>query len=161
MTAGEPVPVVRPATRRDVPLRAALRRTWAEEEAGAALPDAGFEESFAEWFDREAAQRHSWLAECDGDAVGMLNLTVFTRMPRPHHGSEPRAGDQWGYLANVYVVPAHRDRGTGGRLLDAAVAHADAHRFARLVLNPSERSVPFYARAGFAPASALMFRLPR
>ena len=64
----------------------------------------------------------------------------------------------WGYVANVYVVPSARDTGTGTLLLEAVTAHADEHGYARLVLSPSERSVPFYERAGFAPATSLMLR---
>ena len=41
-------------------------------------------------------------------------------------------------------------------LLDAALGHARERDFARVVLSPSERSVPFYKRAGFAPATRLM-----
>jgi hypothetical protein len=40
----------------------------------------------------------------------------------------------------------------------ASVACADAGGFARVVLSPSQRSVPFYRRAGFGPAGALLSR---
>ncbi len=46
----------------------------------------------------------------------------------------------------------------GRRLLDSAVSYADDHDFARVVLSPSERSIPFYERAGFIPASNLIVR---
>jgi GNAT superfamily N-acetyltransferase len=146
---------IRTATRSDVPVLAALRRAWTEEGRGG-IDDAGYEEAFAAWFEREEHQRTTWLAEVDGVAVGMLNLLVFTRMPRPAAGPPPPS--RWGYVANVYVEPGARDAGVGRRLLDAVLAHADAEGFARLVLSPSERSVPFYERAGFAPATSLMLR---
>ena len=149
---------VRVATAADVPVIAGLRRAWTEENAGAPVEDPSFDEVFADWFAREAGQRVTWLAEADGRAVGMLNLLVFTRMPRPRGGDTAGPPAQWGYVANVYVVPSDRDRGTGRRLLDAVTAHADQRGFARLVLSPSERSVPFYERAGFAPATSLMLR---
>jgi GNAT superfamily N-acetyltransferase len=88
----------------------------------------------------------------------MLNLLVFTRMPRPRSAAVPGGPDRWGYVANVYVLPAARDAGVGRALRDAVLAHADAEGFARLVLSPSERSVPFYERAGFVPATSLMVR---
>lgn len=145
---------VRVATAADVPVVAGLRRAWTEENAGGTVEDPSFEAVFADWFEREAGQRVTWLAE-DGDrAVGMLNMLVFTRMPRPSAADPGR----WGYVANVYVVPGDRDRGVGRLLLDAVTAHADEQGFARLVLSPSERSVPFYERAGFAPATSLMLR---
>ncbi len=124
-----------------------------EENAGAPVEDPGYEAAFAGWFDAEAHQRVSWLAEQDGEAVGMVNLAVFTRMPRP--GSP---ATRWGYVANVYVVPPARDSGVGTRLMDAVTRHADEQGFVRLVLSPSERSVPLYLRAGFAPATALLLR---
>ena len=149
--------VVRTATRSDVPVIAALRRTLAEETDGPVDAD-GFEQALADWFEREHDQRVTWIAEVDGRPVGMLNMLVFTRMPRPRPAQAAPYAGQWGYVANVYVEQPHRDQGIGRTLLDAAIAHADAHGFARVVLSPSERSVPFYARAGFAPATSLMLR---
>jgi GNAT superfamily N-acetyltransferase len=155
---GASVVEVRVATDADVPALASLRRAWTEEVRGTAIDDDGFEDAFAAWWEQESAQRVTWVAAGDSGpgVVGMLNLAVFTRMPRPRDGA-PWA-ERWGYLANVYVVPAHRGRGTGRLLLEAAVAHADREGFARLVLSPSERSVPFYTRAGFGPATSLMVR---
>jgi GNAT superfamily N-acetyltransferase len=152
------VTTVRVATAADVPVVAGLRRAWTEENAGGTVEDPSFEAVFADWFEREAGQRVTWLAE-DGDrAVGMLNMLVFTRMPRPSAADASAPPGRWGYVANVYVVPGDRDRGVGRLLLDAVTAHADEQGFARLVLSPSERSVPFYERAGFAPATSLMLR---
>lgn len=60
------------------------------------------------------------------------------------------------WFAHVYVDAGHRDGGVGRRLLDVALDHARERDYARVVLSPSERSVPFYERAGFAPATSLM-----
>jgi GNAT superfamily N-acetyltransferase len=149
---------VRTATPDDVPVIAGLRRAWTEENAGQPVDDPSFDDVFAEWFAGEAHQRVTWLAEDDGRVLGMLNLLVFTRMPRPRAAEAPAHPGQWGYVANVYVVPGDRDRGIGRLLLDAVTAHADKNHYARLVLSPSERSVPFYERAGFAPATSLLLR---
>ncbi len=43
-------------------------------------------------------------------------------------------------------------------LLATLLAYADERGFARVVLGPSERSVPFYGRAGFGPADTLLLR---
>ena len=144
---------------------ARMRRAWTEEYAGREIHDDRFEDEFAAWFEREAHQRVTWLAEVDGGAeastndgtaVGMLNMLVFTRMPRPR--SDDTHPSQWGYIANVFVDADRRDSGVGRQLLDAATAYAEEHRFARLVLSPSERSVPFYRRAGFVPATSLLIK---
>ncbi|MFD4640593.1 GNAT family N-acetyltransferase [Lentzea sp. NPDC058436] len=54
------------------------------------------------------------------------------------------------------MLAAHRNRGVGTTLLDTAVAHARDRGCARIVLSPSERSVSFYERAGFGPATMLL-----
>ena len=146
--------VIRLADDADVPALATLRAEWTREWGGAE-GDAGFAERFAAWFDEELARRVTWLAETADRAIGMVNLTVFERMPQPG-----RAPSRWGYLANAFVLAAYRDQGIGGRLLDALLHYADEHGFARVVLNPSERAIPLYLRAGFRPASALLVRTP-
>jgi GNAT superfamily N-acetyltransferase len=146
------VTAVRVATASDVDTLAELRRAWTEERRGAG-PDPTFVERFRTWFAAEAHQRTFWLAEDGPTSVGMTNLLVFERMPGP----DVDAG-RWGYLGNLYVSPSHRNAGVGRLLLDALLAHADSAGLERVVLSPSERSVPFYRRAGFDPAHALLLR---
>ena len=136
---------------------ARMRAAWTEEYAGEAIDDDGFLERFESWYSREADQRVTWLAEQDGAPVGMLNMLVFTRMPRPRRPDEMRPS-QWGYIANVFVEGAVRNAGVGRQLLDQATAYAEEHGFARIVLSPTERSVPFYSRAGFVPATSLLVK---
>lgn len=62
----------------------------------------------------------------------------------------------------MYVRPSSRNRGVGAALLDTALAEARRRGYERVVLNPSERSVPLYRRAGFVPESGLfVLQLPR
>jgi GNAT superfamily N-acetyltransferase len=140
------------AGERDVAALAALRRQWTEEQYGE-CDDPDFEQRFAAWFAAEAPHRVSWLAEVDGRPVGMVNLSVFERMPRP--GRPP---SRWGYVANVFVLAAYRDRGIGQRLLSAVLEYADRNGLVRVVLYPSQRAVPFYTRLGFGPADMLMVK---
>lgn len=141
----------------DRPVVARLRRAWAEEQAGQVIDDPDFDAAFAGWAEREESQRVTWVVSLDGVDVGMLNMLVFERMPRPGDAVTGRP-TKWGYIANVYVDERHRDGGLGRLLLDAASSYAEEHRFARLVLSPSERSVSFYARAGFVPATSLLVK---
>jgi GNAT superfamily N-acetyltransferase len=149
---------IRTSTVADVPLIARLRAAWTEEYAGQSIDDDDFLSRFEDWFARESDQRVTWLAEVDREAVGMLNMLAFTRMPRPRRPDETRPSHQWGYIANVFVAEAARNSGIGRQLLDAATAYAVEHGFARIVLSPSERSVPFYAHAGFVPATSLLIK---
>jgi GNAT superfamily N-acetyltransferase len=143
----------------DLHALAGLRRAWAEEQASAEVEapgfEAGFEAEFAAWFEREHDQRVTWLALSADRPVGMLNLLVFTRMPRPG-----RPTSRWGYLANFFVLAGHRGAGIGGRLLETCVEYADGEGFVRIVLSPSERSRTLYRRSGFASADDLMVRRP-
>lgn len=142
---------VRQVSNRDSAGLAALRRAWSEEMAGGALNDDGFEERFSRWSAAEESRRVMFVAVVGGQDVGMVNLAVFERMPRPE-----QASSRWCYLGNAFVLAEHRDRGVGSALLDAAVNHARACGAVRIVLSPSRRSEPFYRRAGFGPATMLM-----
>lgn len=139
------------ATDDDVPSLAALRRRWAEEDAGEPLDDAGYDAAFASWWASESAHRRHWLATVDGDAVGMASIVVMTRMPQPGHQRPP-----WGYVHHVYVTPEHRNGGVGAALVGHVVAACRSDGFQRLVLHPRPRSVPFYERLGFTAADDLV-----
>jgi GNAT superfamily N-acetyltransferase len=146
--------VIRRAEHADLAAIVQLRREWTREEHGdTADPD--FDEHLAAWFARESSRRITWMAGEGGRPVGMLNLAIYERMPRPG-----RALSRWGYLGNVFVLAAYRSRGIGSQLVRAALNYADENGFARVVLSPSERSIPIYERAGFGPADALMLRTP-
>ena len=149
-----PTPVIRIAGSADVPAVAALRRTWTVEQHGD-VADEGFEARFLDWYERESARRVCWLGEVSGQPVGMMNLSIFERMPRPGLDT-----GTWGYLANAFVLEQYRNQGVGGRLLDALLAYADDHAYIRIVLRPTERAIPFYQRAGFAPDGGFLVRYP-
>ena len=144
---------VRLASPDDVDALAALRRAWVEEQHGSPVDDPDFEADFRAWFAGEGDLRITWLAESEGLPVGMVNLRIFDRMPRPG-----RAPSRWGYLSNFFVRADHRGRGVGSRLLEHCVRYADDHGFVRVVLSPSELSVPLYVRTGFGPATSLLLR---
>jgi GNAT superfamily N-acetyltransferase len=140
------------ATADDVGALTELREQWTRERHGTGA-DPGFADRFGAWFTAEAHQRTFWLAVHDATAIGMANLLTFERMPGPGVDT-----GRWGYLGNMFVVPDHRNAGVGRQLLDTLVAHADARGFERIVLSPSERSVPFYRAAGFGDADELLLR---
>lgn len=131
-----------------------LRREWTQEQDGG-QPDADFEARLAAWFARESARRITWLAEAASRPVGMMNLAIFERMPRPGH--EPSC---WGYLGNAFILAAYRNQGIGTQLLHAVLRYADENDLARVVLSPSDRAISLYERAGFGPADSLMLRTP-
>jgi len=147
-----PAPVIRTAGAADAPALAALRSAWTAEQYGH-VDDEGFEARFLDWYERESGRRITWLAEVSGEMVGMMNLAVFDRMPRPG-----RDASSWGYLANAFVLAAYRSKGIGSLLLRALLAHADGHDYDRVVLRPSQRAIPFYQRLGFSADNDLLVR---
>ena len=138
---------VRQAGPGDLNAIAALRALW--DDAAAEHPDDmhGFADSFARWLATEGDRRTLWIAAAGTEDVGMASLFEYRRMPRPG-----RLDSRWGYVANMFVRPEHRNRGIGSALLGAITAAADARGYVRLVLSPTARAIPLYHRAGFVPA---------
>lgn len=145
-------PTTRITTVADVPALVALRTAW-HAERGTPVTDDGFAERFAAWYVEQSRQRVIWLAERDGEPIGTVGLLVYRRMPWP--GRDAR---DWGYLGNAFVPAEHRGAGVGRLLLDALLDHATHLDLYAVLLSPSERSVPFYRRAGFRPTDKHMIR---
>ena len=146
-----PPVVVRRARWDDVALFCALRLQWQNEE-----PSPEFEYRFTGWFEREWPSRWWWLALDDQRPVGMVNLKLFHRMPTAQDTTA-----SWGYLCNLFVSPTHRTQGVGGSLVGALLAVAQDHDLVRVVLSPSEESVPLYQRHGFTDAHGLLAWYPQ
>jgi GNAT superfamily N-acetyltransferase len=99
--------VIRRAEHADLAAIVRLRREWTQEQEGD-RGDPTFDDRFAAWLARESSHRITWLAQADGRPVGMMNLAIFERMPRPG-----RAPSRWGYLGNAFVLAAYRNQGIG------------------------------------------------
>ena len=134
---------IRMATAADAAALAGLRALF----LGGHDCDEAFAGAVAAWIEEEGERRTTWLAERGGAAIGMASLFEYRRMPKPG-----LPASRWGYVSNVFVREEARDGGVGAAVLDAVVGAAEARGYARLVLSPSERAVPFFARAGFLVA---------
>jgi GNAT superfamily N-acetyltransferase len=143
---------IRVADERDLTALAGLRRAWLEERSGRPVDDPGFEAAFEQWWRVELPRRTFWLAEVGSErsgftVVGSINVVEIVHMPRP--GAR---GGRIGHVGNAFVLASFADRGVPRALLAAAVGHARARRYRRLLLAPTAGSAPFYRRAGFFPA---------
>jgi GNAT superfamily N-acetyltransferase len=143
---------IRVATADDVDALARLRWQMTDEEGDVREPLADFLPRFREAVARfEASGSWTiWVAVADDRVVGCLWLKRIERVPRPN-----RDAVRMGYVTNVYVEPAWRNRGIGSRLLAAVRAVAERERLAELFVWPSERAVTLYRRAGYAPSLEL------
>jgi GNAT superfamily N-acetyltransferase len=141
---------IRTALPQDVGTLARLRWQLYTEDAPALSESAAEYRQRFERFAREALADPDWrvwVAEDeDGAVVGAMWRFRVPRIPQPDRG-EPAP---LGYLTNVYVQPAHRDGGLGSRMLRAVIDASRAEGFSLIVTWPSDRSYPFYERAGFA-----------
>jgi GNAT superfamily N-acetyltransferase len=140
----------------DVPVLAALRRAWSEENAGGPIDDPEFEAAFDEWWRAERLTRTFFLVELDGTPVGMGNVKHYNRMPA---AGRPR-DEAWGYVGNIFVLAAHRNAGVGRELMTELIAWATRMGLDHLRLAPSPLSTSFYERLGFEPGAVVQLDPP-
>ena len=136
------------ATQVDVPQLADMRWDFQIEDGAALpLPDKAAFLRHCTAFLQQGFERGDWtywVADHQGELVAQIFVCTIRPVPRPG-----RLDDRYGYMTNVYTRPAYRNRGIGTALLRQVTRWAAEHDFAFLIVSPSERSVPFYQRAGF------------
>ena len=88
---------------------------------------------------------HCWVLDAGDQIAGQLWLQLIEKLPNPVAEFELHA-----YITNVYVRPEARGSGAGGRLLKEALAFCREHHVDSVLLWPTPRSRPLYARHGFA-----------
>lgn len=94
-----------------------------------------------------------WVAEQDGLIVSHVYIERIRKVPRPTSFDA-----EYGYLTNMYTVPALRGQGIGTELLRTAVAWAREQHLEMIILWPAKGREPFYARGGFVPEPEALSR---
>ncbi|MEU5530509.1 GNAT family N-acetyltransferase [Micromonospora chersina] len=89
----------------------------------------------------------AWVAEADGQVVGWVSAY------RNIQTSAANVGE----ISTLHVHPAHRLRGAGTALLDAALAHLRLLGAKRLLTWSQPGSLPFARRHGFTPSRELRY----
>jgi GNAT superfamily N-acetyltransferase len=136
---------VRRAARSDARAMAMMRYAFRTELAAPAESEQQFVERATAWLaDRlELGSWTGWLA-LEQEPVGLVLAHLVEKVPNPV--VEP---ESLGYISSLYVRPRCRGRGVGDALLRTAVGFCREHGVDTVVLWPSPRSVPLYARHGF------------
>ncbi|MEO3771282.1 GNAT family N-acetyltransferase [Micromonospora sp. B9E7] len=136
---------VRAGTPADAVALAGLRwRRLTEEDGYPGNDHDDFVELFATWVTEHLSTHRPFVAEVDGDVVGMAWLMVADRVPAPTRRHR-RTGD----VQAVYVVPELRNSGIGAALLTVMLAEARELGLEHVTVHSSERAVRLYQRAGF------------
>lgn len=91
------------------------------------------------------------VAEEAGRIVSVVYVGMLEKMPSPS-GERLRMG----YVANVFTLPALRNRRIAAGLMDTVQDWARTHFFETLFVLPGEKSVPFFERQGFSADSGMM-----
>lgn len=105
-----------------------------------------------QWLISRPESHQPFVAVSAGRMVGMAWLAFLQRVPNAH--VETRlAGD----VQSVFVLPGHRNGGTGNRLLEFVIDHARAQHLEFLTVRPSRRSVAFYQRLGFRDDGSILW----
>ena len=92
-----------------------------------------------------------WVAEEAGRIVSVVYIGMLEKMPSL---SEERL--RIGYVANVFTLPALRNREIAAGLMDTVQDWARTHSFETLFVLPGEKSVPFFERQAFSADNGIM-----
>lgn len=138
---------IRPARRDDIPALVSLRRAFTyEDPPPSAEPREGYEEACARFLDEAIGGEGwtIWVAEDGGEVVAHALVELVAKVPRP-----VQSPSRFGYLTNVYALPAYRGSGVGSDLLRAVQEWARAAELEFLIVWPTPASRRFYSRLGF------------
>lgn len=150
---------IRPAGPGDAGALARLRYAFRAELGQASEPLEAFLARAVPWMAgrlEPGSRWRAWLAEAeDGAAAGCVWLQFIEKVPNPGDEEELH-----GYVTSMYVVPAARGAGIGAALLEAALGACRGAGVDSVILWPTSRSQPLYARFGFSePDDLLALRL--
>jgi ribosomal protein S18 acetylase RimI-like enzyme len=114
--------------------------------------------SFEPWVRKmiAAGKYLGWVAEQDGRAAASAGLLILDWPPHPF---DP-AGEQRGYILNVFVEPEFRRQGLARRLTQLCVDEAQRRGIRVVVLHASDAGRPVYEGMGFRASNEMMFAEP-
>lgn len=100
----------------------------------------------ASWFATELASGSTvvWVADNAGMIISQICIRIVRKIPTPR-----KFENYIGYITNVYTLPDYRNQGIGTQLMEYVKQWAHEQKFDVLFVWPSDRSRPFYQRAGF------------
>jgi GNAT superfamily N-acetyltransferase len=112
--------------------------------------------SFEPWVRRMlAAGKYAGWITCDGDrAIASAGLLILDWAP---HFLDP-AGEQRGYVLNVFVEPEYRRRGLAQALMKECLDEALRRGIRVVALHASSKGQPVYEKLGFKMSNEMLYR---
>lgn len=109
---------------------------------------------FRLWLRERLADGHyfGFIVERNGDAVAGIGQWIIDWAPHFHHEEEAHRG----YIANLYVAPAHRGQGIAKFLVTCAEQEFRARGVSTMVLHASQKAEPIYESLGWDQTSEMM-----
>ncbi len=135
--------VFRPAQRAERPAIAGLMRRLNREDPGEYPHDGAHAEGFFRLYDGDPERAALYVAAADGECIGYALL-----IPYLSH----EFGGRMMYLDEFYVLPAYRNKGTGGEFLAFLERECGNRGFVRMALEVmagNEGAARFYGRHGY------------
>lgn len=140
-------PCIRPAAAEDIPTLIHLREQMLIELGSdderrladlAARSEAWFRDAFAD------GRAVGWLAECDGELVGGLTMTLLQTLPQ-YRSPNGRVAS----ILGLFVIPGSRGEGLATCLVNEAVSFAREWQADVVMLHAADKARPLYERLGF------------
>lgn len=85
------------------------------------------------------------------EIIGCGGLCLYDEMPSPDN-----ANGKCGYLMNIYVLPEHRKRGAGKKIVMFLIEQARAENVGKIYLESTEGAKQFYRKLGFSDLQGCM-----
>jgi GNAT superfamily N-acetyltransferase len=150
---------IRLSARPDIDALVEMRRDFTFEypEANEDLSRVGFEADCAAFLEEaiSSGRWQIWVAELDGRIVSHIFVALIDKVPRPAGENTKIA-----YLTNVYTRPDYRGRGIGAQLIKRAQQAARDAGVELMIVWPSDETVEFYKREGFADPDEPLIWVP-
>jgi GNAT superfamily N-acetyltransferase len=137
--------IIREAAGHDRDILVKLRSLMLESMTGDSLPEDDvrlLEDYFGEWSGDEPL---CLVAEEEGSVVGAIAVSFYSHLPGPGEPSGIRA-----MIHNLYVLPQHRGKGVGKRLVEETLKECGKRGVCRVSLYATDMGRPVFESFGFS-----------
>ncbi|WP_203287921.1 GNAT family N-acetyltransferase [Metabacillus sp. cB07] len=96
-----------------------------------------------------------WVAEENEKLVSHIYIELIEKVPRPGRITYPFA-----FMTNVYTIPEYRNKGIGSRMLSSINQWIKENKCEFVIVWPSDDSIGYYKKNGYAHCVEAMEYFP-